>query len=261
VDAQAVNGVAATVQSVALSAPRLVSLFIVLPVFGRQATTRIVRNGFAIMLAVFVAPAVQHPALAEIVSGLTLLITAKEVLIGLLMALCFGPVLWALQNAGHLIDYQAGWSNAGVYDPISGTEDGPAAGFLNHLAVALFLFGGGFQVMVGWTLDSFRLWPVESMLPDVSAALGEFAITQADTMLVATTKIASAVTLVLVLAELGLGLVSRSAPQLNVFTVAPPLKSGLAVLMMVLLLQLVVEAMGNILAGGAGLKALIGAVH
>lgn len=259
-DAQAVNAVASTVQSVALSAPRLVALFIVLPVFGRQATTRIVRNGFAILLAVFVAPAV-HPSPQETLSALTLLIAAKEVLIGLLMALCFGPVLWALQNAGHLIDYQAGWSNAGVYDPISGTEDGPAAGFLNHLAVAVFLFGGGFQAMVGWTLDSFRLWPVESMLPNVSAALGEFAITQGDTILAATVKIASAVTMVLVLAELGLGLVSRSAPQLSVFTVAPPLKSGLAVLMMVLLLQLVVQAMGSILAGGAGLKALIGVVH
>jgi type III secretion protein T len=92
-------------------------------------------------------------------------------------------------------------------------------------------------------VDSYRLWPVASFFPDLGKVLEEFAIRQGDTLFLWIVKLAAPVILVLVLVELGMGLISRIAPQLNVFVFAQPLKSLLATLMLMLFLFFLYESL------------------
>jgi type III secretion protein T len=96
-------------------------------------------------------------------------------------------------------------------------------------------------------VDSYRIWPVGSFFPNLGLVLEQFAIRQGDTLFLWIVKLASPVIVVLLLVELGVGLVGRVAPQLNVFVFAQPLKSLLAHLMMLLFLFFVYESLQEFL--------------
>jgi type III secretion protein T len=160
-----------------------------------------------------------------------------------MLGLGFGIFIWAIQSVGDLIDFQTGAGNALFFDPVGGHEGGPTGGFLGWLAITLFVSAGGLLAMLGVVVDSYRLWPVASFFPDLGKVLEEFAIRQGDTLFLWIVKLAAPVILVLVLVELGMGLISRIAPQLNVFVFAQPLKSLLATLMLMLFLFFLYESL------------------
>lgn len=234
-----------TVSSAALTLPRLASVFAVMPFLSGQLLNGFVRAGLLGMLALFMSPiAGEMPPLSL---GLWLLIACKEALIGLLLGLGFGIFIWAIQSVGDLIDFQTGSANASFFDPVAGHDNGPTGEFLGWLVITLFVAAGGLLALVGVIVDSYRLWPVASFFPNVGKVLEEFAIRQGDTLYLWIVKLASPVLLVLVLVELGMGLISRVAPQLNVFVFSQPLKSLLATLMMLLFLFFVYESLQQFL--------------
>ncbi len=115
------------------------------------------------------------------------------------------------------------------------------------MVITLFVSAGGLLAMLGVVVDSYRLWPVASFFPNLGAVLEQFAIRQGDTLFLWIVKLAAPVIFVLLLVELGMGLISRVAPQLNVFVFSQPLKSLLAHLMMLLFLFFVYESLQEFL--------------
>jgi type III secretion protein T len=231
--------------SVALTMPRLIALFAVSPFLSGQLLTGPTRNGLLLMLALYLSPVAGDVAALPL--GMLLLIAAKEALIGLLLGLGFSIFIWAIQSVGDLIDFQTGAGNAMFFDPVGGHEGGPTGGFLGWLAITLFVAAGGLLAMLGVVVDSYRLWPVASFFPKLGAVLEQFAIRQGDTLFLWIVKLSAPVILVLVLVELGMGLISRIAPQLNVFVFAQPLKSLLATLMLLLFLFFVYASLQDFL--------------
>lgn len=235
----------AEVVPIVLALPRLLACFLVLPYFAGSAVSGAVRNGLVLVLAAFVAPAVPVTELPE--AGAWLVIVGKESLIGLLLGLGFGVFFWALQCVGELIDFQSGTANAAFFDPVAGHEIGPTGDLLFRLVVTLFVSAGGLLGLVGALFESYRLWPVASYFPDAGAVLQAFTIRQGDAILAWIAKLAAPVVFVLVLVDLGVGLVGRAAPQLNVFVVAQPLKSLLVILVLALVLHIVYAGLQDFL--------------
>lgn len=231
--------------SVALTMPRLLSMFAVVPFLSGQMLTGWVRGGLLTMLALFMSPVAGEMPPFSLSSWL--FIVAKEALIGTLLGLGFGIFIWAIQSVGDLIDFQTGSGNASFFDPAAGHENGPTGEFLGWVAISLFVIGGGLLAMIGVMVDSYRLWPVASFFPDLSGVLEQFAIRQGDTLFQWIVKLAAPVLLVLLLVELGAGLIGRAAPQLNVFSAIQPLKGLMATLMMMLFLQFVYESLQQFL--------------
>jgi type III secretion protein T len=235
----------AEVVPIVLALPRLLATFLVLPYFAGTAISGAVRNGLVLVLAAFVAPAVPVATLPG--TGAWLLIVGKETLIGLLLGLGFGVFVWALQCVGELIDFQSGTANAAFFDPVAGHEIGPTGDLLFRLVVTLFVSAGGLLGLVGALFESYRLWPVASYFPDAGAVLQAFAVREGDAILAWIIKLAAPVIFVLVLIDLGVGLVGRAAPQLNVFVVAQPLKGLLAILVLALVLHIVYAGLQDFL--------------
>ncbi|MFP4591898.1 type III secretion system export apparatus subunit SctT [uncultured Ralstonia sp.] len=240
--------------------PRLLPILFMVPVFSGRVVTGMVRSGLIAILAVFVAPAMEGTALTVQGGGLWMALALKEALIGVLLGMAFGALLWALENIGHLIDFQTGSGNASFFDPVAGHESGATASFLGFLAITLFVTGGGLHVMLGAFFESYALWPVERMLPSAQAALEQFAVHEADSVMSWTVKLAAPVIIVLVVAEAGIGLINRAVPQLNVFLFAQPVKSLLAVLMMVLFLGFVFESLKTFLSSNGEMVWLLRAL-
>ena len=231
--------------AVTLTMPRVLAIFAVVPFFSGKMITGLARNGLLLMLAIFMSPvAGEMPSMTV---GMWILIASKEALIGTLLGLGFGIFIWAIQSVGDLIDFQTGSGNAAFFDPVAGHDTGPTAEFLSWLVIVLFVSAGGLLAMLGVIVDSYRIWPVASFFPKTGLVLEQFAVHQGDTLFNWIVKLAAPVIFILVLVELGVGLVSRVAPQLNVFQFAQPIKSVLATLMMLLFLFFVYESLQDFL--------------
>jgi type III secretion protein T len=231
--------------SVSLTMPRLLAMFAVVPFFSGGMLTGMVRAGLVTMIAIFLSPVAG--AMPPLHLGQWILIAGKEALIGLMLGLGFGIFIWAIQSVGDLIDFQTGSGNAAFFDPVAGHENGPTGEFLGWLVITLFVSAGGLLAMLGVLVDSFRLWPVATFMPDPGAVIEQFAIRQGDTLFQWIVKLGAPVIVVLMLVELGAGLIGRAAPQLNIFQFAQPLKSLLATLMMLLFLYFVYESLQQFL--------------
>nr|WP_297350455.1 type III secretion system export apparatus subunit SctT [uncultured Caldimonas sp.] len=229
----------------ALTLPRISGLFAVVPFLSARMMPGTTRNSIVLLLAIFLSPLAGD--IPPMTLGMWLLVASKELFIGALLGLGVGIFIWAIQSVGDLIDFQTGSSNASFFDPAAGHENGPTGEFLGWLAMTLFVVAGGLLAMLGMVVDSYKLWPIASFFPDLGQVLEQFAVRQGDTLFQWIVKLSAAVILVLLLVELGMGFISRAAPQLNVFVFSQPLKSLLALLMLALLMFFVYESLQSFL--------------
>jgi type III secretion protein T len=241
--------------------PRLAALFVVFPMFAGEVVTGIVRNGVLLSLACVLYPLAAASVPSAPLSGFAwIFLVFKETFIGLVMGFVVSIFLWVVESVGHLIDFQTGASNSTTFDPLTNTEAGPTSRFLVQLVIVLFLTSGGFLTLLGVIFDSYRVWPVFSFYPDMSAAVESFFLRQTDTLMLLTVKLAAPIVMILVVAELGLGLVNRFAPQLNVFSLAMPIKGALAVLMLVTFLSFLYDSLRQFLAPDQALLRVLRAI-
>lgn len=218
-----------------LCSPRLMLAFNILPIINRPLVSGLVRTGIIMGFMVFVLPTVAYPlAETDLTRTTTIAILLKEALIGALIGFSVGAVLWGVQAAGFFIDNQRGAAIAGSADPLSGTESSPL-GITFMLAYTVYLFvSGGFLALLGTIYSTYVFWPVLEFYPSLPPDIVDFALGLGDNIMYLTVVLAGPVIIAMFLAEFGLALVSRFAPQLNVFILAMPVKSGIAMFMLVL---------------------------
>ena len=210
--------------SLAVPAARMLGMFTVLPIFSRLGLTGLLRGGVALALALPLAPGLQAATDPMLRGGGTLtLLLVKEAAIGLVIGLVAGVPFWAAQTAGELLDQQRGSQSALVPDP-SGEEAGVTGTLLLLTSATVFLGAGGLRLLQDGVFESYALWPVASLTPAFSTDAGLRALGVLDRLLGGGLVLASPLLVAMLLAEVALGLVSRFAPQLNVFDLAMPVK-------------------------------------
>jgi type III secretion protein T len=218
-----------------LALPRILTATSVAPLFPTALFPALLRNTISIALALAIYPHLSaHMPPAATPATVWLLLLGKEILIGMLIGLATGTLLWAMESAGSLIDLQVGTSNALVFDPFGGHQAGPFTVLLGRLAVSLFVACGGLYVFVTLLFESFRLWPIGSFHPDLFTRLADNATTAFGSLAELAVRLAAPLILLLALVDLGFGLVNRAVPQLNVFFFTMPIKGALAALMLAL---------------------------
>lgn len=99
----------------------------------------------------------------------------------------------------------------------------------------LFVITGGLRAMIGMLYDSYKAWPISSMSMKMgSAGLVEIVLRLTNEMLALSLKIAAPFVIMMLVLEIGLGLLSRFAPQINVFFLSMPIKALILATMMLL---------------------------
>jgi type III secretion protein T len=217
---------------VLVSMPRVLTAVSVAPLFPAALFPMLLRNTVAISLSLALYPhiAANLPPAAFTAFDWMMLV-AKEMFIGMLIGVAAGALVWALESAGSVVDLQVGTSNAAIFDPFGGHETGPFAALMGRLAITLFVACGGLYVFVSLLFESYRLWPVASFYPEVSARLVDFGTASLGSLAELAVRVAAPVVLLLAIVDLGFGLVNRVVPQLNVFFFTMPIKGALAALM------------------------------
>jgi type III secretion protein T len=219
-----------------ISTVRLAVAFLLLPMFTQEAIPPLVRNSLFLGLAVITLTLQPSASPASLDAARWLMLFAKEAFIGIAIGIFASSLLWAIESAGQLIDAKAGTSLGALIDPMNGQQTSNSGLFLARLGTFVFMASGGFMFLVGVLLESYALWPVMTPMPELrpDAASGfEQALGR---MMLLMLLIAAPVLLVLYIIDAALGLVNRYAPAVNLLTIAPPLKSLIATVVLMILL-------------------------
>lgn len=216
---------------------RIGAMVAVAPVFGAQSVPLRARLGIALALTLLVSPMVTAIPAVDPLSPASLLIATREILIGLVIGFALRIVFAALVLAGQAVANSMGLGFASIIDPQNGVSVPVVGQLYLILATLLFLAVGGHLKLIEVTAQSFAALPVGTALPPeaLTAVAGWGTMVFQGGLLIAL-PILTAILLV----NLSFGVITRSAPQLNIFAVGFPLTMLLGFLLLWLTLPTIV---------------------
>jgi type III secretion protein T len=222
----------------ALCTARIYAAFMIMPATSDDVLQGRIRPALCLVFGLYVAWGQPANTLISMGVGETITIIAKEALIGVLLGYAASTVFWIAEGVGSYIDNQAGFNNVQQTNPLSGSESTPMGNLLLQLSIAGFFMLGGLTTFVGLLFDSFAWWPLRGFVPDGNALLERFVTVQTGGYIETMAKVASPVMLVLVLIDLGFGLIGKTAEKIEVNALAQPVKAAVAIVMLSLLISL-----------------------
>ena len=215
---------------------RMAAAFNSMPILNKQVVGGgMIRNGIVGSLALFLYPLVSHQSSMPELSGLMLFtLILKEVMIGLFIGFIVNIPFWIMEASGFIIDNQRGASMASTMNPMSGSETSPTGLLFSQAFTVLYLISGAFLALLGSLFHSYEAWPIFEFYPKFNQSAVLFFLKQFDMIVTLATWMAAPIMICMFITEWGIALISRSAPQLNVFILAMPIKSAVAVAILVL---------------------------
>jgi flagellar biosynthetic protein FliR len=208
---------------------RISALMVTAPLFSMSAFSVRLRVVFAMVLAWFIYPLHKWP-LIDPVSAQGLVEIFNQITIGAAMGLMLQVVVAALVVAGQAISTSMGLSMASLLDPNMGNVP-VLAQFFMVLAMLIFVGFGGHAILLGIVSDSFASMPIGTSILS-QQSYGEM-LRWSSMMFLGAVLLALPVMITLLFINMGLGIVTRAAPSLNIFAVGLPalILTGFLVLM------------------------------
>ena len=216
-----------------LAAVRPTAIFLLIPAFSPQVIPGTVRNSIFLALGL-VALVINPPGPGELQVSVGFFL--REVLIGASLGLFFSIFLYAIEVAGQIVDNVSGRSFATVVDPLGGHQTSLTGTLLGRLGQYVFMFAGGFTLLVGALIESYAIWPLGAPLPDLAPAGAALYAGEFQRLMTTGVLFAAPVILVLFMVDMSLGLVNRFAQQFNVFSLSMSIKAWLSGLMVIVLI-------------------------
>lgn len=199
---------------------RLLGLFSSAPVFANRGVSVRLRLAIGIGVTVAVLPVLPPmPGIAPN-SGLGLVVFGQQIFIGIAIGFMMRIVFAAVDMAGALVGMQMGLSFAIFFDPDAGGQTAVLSDFLNLLATLLFLAVDGHLLMLDILVRSFEWLPVG--VEPVRAGGWALIARTGVTVFAAGLLLAMPIVAMLLVANIALGVLTRAAPQLNLFAVGFP---------------------------------------
>ncbi len=213
---------------------RIAAVMTAAPVFANRAVPTRVRLGLAVGLTIVIVPVIPSMPSVEPVSAQGLAIAAQQVLIGLALGFSVRLVYVALEVGGQQIATLMGLGFAALVDPQNGIEVPVVSHFYILLTTLVFLGIDGHLVTVRILAESFVALPVG---PGGIGPEGFLMLAQRmGWLLSAAVLIALPAMAALLIVNLGYGVMSRAAPQLNIFVVGFPITLAFGFTVMLLTL-------------------------
>ncbi len=213
---------------------RTLALFSALPVLGTRTVPARVRVGLAAFIALAAQATLPEVPAVPLDSPLAFMLVLQQMVIGLSMGFAVRVVFAAVEFAGEVIGLQMGLNFAGFFDPVTASSGTAAGRFFGTLVAWLFIVGGGHLLVIAAVMQSFHTFPVgpepfafvKAVQPQHwGAEIFSLGLWIALPMLA-----------MLLMVNLVLGVVSRVASQLNVFSVGFPVTLSVGLLGMLLTL-------------------------
>ena len=209
---------------------RVGALIMFIPILGSSQVPSRIKIGLILFISIAVFPLVRSTPMHDPKGLFDLAVSLfSEITIGLAVAYSAKLLFAAVQIAGTIIDFQMGFGVVNVLDPQTETQVSITAQFHNILAILMFLALDAHHIIIGAIVESFFL--INPSQINFSIFTPEIILLLFKATFLTAIKIAAPCMAILFFISVGLGLVARTVPQMNVFIVGFPLQIGVGLLM------------------------------
>jgi len=223
---------------------RIAGIFIQAPVYNSRTFPALGKTALAIWISAVMLMVVPVKALPD--SSFTFMIMiASELIIGFLIGFVCQILFTGIQAAGDLIDLQMGTSIANSLDPNTGSVSSMVGKLTFFIGTVTFLILNGHHMILAGVHQSFNAIPVGYLI-NISPNLTTQLIELVGVMLLIAVQLAVPALLMIFLSDFSFGIVSRVAPQVNVFMLGFQIKPSLGMLAILFSIPLIANHIGTL---------------
>lgn len=200
---------------------RIGAFYFAVPVIGARTVPARIRIVLMLFTAIIIAPVLPAAPIISFLSLQGFMMIAQEVLIGLALGFTMQVVLHVFVLAGQFMSMKMGLGFAAMNDPSSGVSVTILSQFYLLVSTLLFLSSNGHLVVLQLLIDSFTTFPIGGA--GMNTAHFMTIVDLGSWMFGAALLITLPLFTSLMIVNMSFGVMSRSAPQMNVFTVGFPI--------------------------------------
>lgn len=227
---------------------RLAAFIMAAPLWGHSSVPNQVKIGIAVMLAVVIVPTLPPLPQVPIFSWASLGIIIEQMLIGVAIGMVMRVTLTVVQATGEFIGLKMGLAFATFFDPNTGAQTMILARFLYMVTLLMLLAFNGHLIVIEILAVSFNTLPIGmgGFNPDAWEMLARYGGTIFSSGLLLALPVVAA----LIVINLALGILNRTAPQLTVFSVGFPITLTIGIALMMILMTDLSRFLENLFAQG-----------
>ncbi len=221
--------------------PRFLGFMVMAPALNRKEIPHLIKIGFALMMTVvFLGKFANTPPPAETSFFLAILL---NFVFGMLIGFIALTIFATVRAAGEMINMQMGMQSAVMFDQNSRSQTSVMGRFFMHLGTVIFIhIGGLFWIFLAFErgFDIFPLYGTSIPLQQIVNL--EYMIFLTGNVLFIGLQMASPIVITTLCQDLILGIISKTAPQVNVFQLSFLFKPMVGAIIMLIILPLIVNS-------------------
>ncbi len=235
---------------------RISAMLIAIPIIGTRLVSVRIRIALAMLIAFTVMPIIPPVPAVDPLSVEGLIISIQQILIGLAMGFILQMVMAALTIAGEGIAMTMGLGFASMVDPANGVNVPVLSQFFLIMGTLLFLALGGHLMIIQLVVSSFQSLPIggEGFSRDSFWTVIVFS----SQMFIGAVWIALPALISILVITLAMGIMTRAAPQLNIFSVGFPVTMLMGFIILMLVMPSVLPRFNELLLSGMRASQQIG---
>ena len=234
---------------------RILGLIAASPLFGNKSVPTSVKIALGVLLASIMAPAIPALPAADPMSMAGLLILTQELLTGLAMGFAMRIVFAGVEMAGEISSLTMGLGFATFFDPQSQGRSSAISQFLALIATMAFLAVNAHLVLLSALAESFISVPIAAS-PVNGAGFREL-VNWGGRIFSAGVQLSLPIVAALLISNVALGILTRAAPQLNIFGIGFPISLGVGFLLIGMALPYLSTPLQNLFLQGIESSRLI----
>ena len=209
---------------------RILGLVTAAPLFGNNSFPVSSNVGLGVLLALIIAPTVPALPAADPLSMAGVLILLQELLIGVAMGFAMRIVFAAVEMAGEVASMTMGLGFATVFDPQSRGRSSAVSQFVALIATMAFLAVNGHLVLLEVLAESFVSLPISAT--PISGTLSLQVVKWGSVIFSTGLQLSLPIVAALLVTTVALGILTRAAPQLNIFGIGFPITLGVGLFLL-----------------------------
>ncbi|TXI73680.1 MAG: flagellar biosynthetic protein FliR [Limnohabitans sp.] len=225
---------------------RILAVFSVAPVFSSRAFPARAKIGLAFLIALAVQASLPESPLVSVNDPSATGVAVQQVFVGLSIGFAVRLIFASMELAGEVVGFQMGLNFAAFFDPTMNSQSSAMGRFFSQMSLLLFVVTNAHLLVIGAFVDSFRSFPVGQPLLTAMSQMQLFQM-GAD-IFTSAFWIALPIVGMLLFANLALGVISRVAPQMNIFAIGFPITLGVGMLGVALTLPLLEQPFAALVA-------------
>ena len=222
---------------------RLLGFIRFAPIFNRKEIAGMVKLAFAFILAIILTPLIK-PTVPPADS--MLLFLGLNFITGAIIGYIAQIIILAIEAGGDMINTQMGLSSAMVMDPSTNSQTSILSRMITLLGLVIFMHIGGFYWMINALIRSFEIFPIYATAIPLEKIINlDYLVTTTSNVLYVGLQIASPVLLATLGQDIILGVISKTAPQVNVFQLSFLFKPVFGAAIMIWILPMLINVISD----------------